>query len=213
MSLGSVGSRGVVGYSAVIGPPDPLLENDSAQQLGHAQELDRQVLPVREWVEQFAQPSKEITVPHAEPVVAVTLRPVTAETVRVICNLRTTAAQERFVAPNAVSIAQASFQPRAWFRAIYAGEDPVGFVMLDLEPEKPEYSVWRFMIAEGHQGRGYGAAAIRLVIEHVRPMPGARELLLSYGPGEGSPEGFYRKLGFLPTGEVADGEIVMRLEL
>ena len=37
----------------------------------------------------------------------------------------------------------------------------------------------------------------------------AEELLLSYVPGEGSPEGFYRGLGFEPTGEVDEGEVVM----
>ena len=41
----------------------------------------------------------------------------------------------------------------------------------------------------------------------------AEELLLSYVPGEGSPEGFYRGLGFEPTGEVDEGEVVMRLRL
>jgi diamine N-acetyltransferase len=143
----------------------------------------------------------------------VTLREVTAGTVRAICDLAPAPSQRHFVAPNAVSIAQAYFEPRAWFRAIYAGEEPVGFVMLDLDTEKPEYFVWRFMIAERHQGRGHGAAAIRLVIEHVRTQPNARELRLSYVPGDGSPEGFYRKLGFEPTGQVDDGEIVMRLAL
>lgn len=143
----------------------------------------------------------------------VTLRPVTAQTVRAICALEPAPDQRHFVAPNAVSIAQAYFTPSAWFRAIYAGEEPVGFIMLDLDTSKPEYSVWRFMIAAGHQGRGYGAAALRLAIETIRTQPGAREVLLSYVPGPGSPEGFYRKLGFEPTGQVDDGEIVMRLRL
>lgn len=143
----------------------------------------------------------------------VTLRPVTAATVRAICALEPAESQKRFVAPNAVSMAEASFHDEAWYRAIYSGEEPVGFVMLQLDKKKPEYSVWRFMIAAGRQGRGYGEAAMRRVIEHVRTQPGARELLLSYVPGEGSPEGFYRRLGFEPTGEVADGEVVMRLGL
>jgi diamine N-acetyltransferase len=51
----------------------------------------------------------------------VTLRDVTADTVRAICRLQVGPGQERFVASNAVSIAQAYFEPRAWFRAVYAG--------------------------------------------------------------------------------------------
>ena len=43
---------------------------------------------------------------------------------------------------------------------------------------------------------------------------GATELLTSYAPGEGSPAGFYARLGFVPTGEVEpDGEIITRLDL
>ena len=48
----------------------------------------------------------------------VELREVTAETVRAICRLTVAAGQDQFVAPNAVSIAEAYFHPTAWFRAI-----------------------------------------------------------------------------------------------
>ena len=54
---------------------------------------------------------------------------------------------------------------------------------------------------------------MELLIERVRERPMAEELLLSYVPGEGSPEGFYRGLGFEPTGEVDEGEVVMGLRL
>ena len=43
---------------------------------------------------------------------------------------------------------------------------------------------------------------------------GATELLVSYVPGEGDPEGFYRRLGFEPTGDLdPSGEVIMRLTL
>jgi len=38
-------------------------------------------------------------------------------------------------------------------------------------------------------------------------------LLTSYVPIEGGPERFYQGLGFEPTGDVEDGEVVMRLHL
>jgi diamine N-acetyltransferase len=118
------------------------------------------------------------------------------------------------VASNAKSIAQAHFYPEtAWFRGIYAGDDAVGFIMLEINIDKPEYGLWRFMIDERHQGRGYGRAAIGKAIAHVRAQPGAVELLTSVVPGEGSPGPFYQKLGFAFTGEVDAGEQVMRLIL
>jgi diamine N-acetyltransferase len=69
------------------------------------------------------------------------------------------------------------------------------------------------MIAEEHQGKGYGRRAMELLIGHVKMRPMAEELTLSYVPGEGSPEGFYRGLGFEPTGEENDGEVMMSLRL
>jgi diamine N-acetyltransferase len=136
---------------------------------------------------------------------------ITADTVRAICDLRVAPGQERFVAPNAVSIAEAHFSPLAWFRAICADGRPVGFLMLEDDPDKGEYYLWRLMIGDGFQGLGYGRRAIELLVDHVRNRPGAKELLTSWVPGEGGPAEFYRRLGFEPTGEVHDGEIVGRL--
>ncbi len=72
----------------------------------------------------------------------VTLREITADTVRRVSLLDVGPGQDNLVAPNAFSIAQAHFAPEAWFRAIYADEEPVGFAMLedwsqvkDREPE------------------------------------------------------------------------------
>jgi diamine N-acetyltransferase len=143
----------------------------------------------------------------------VTLREITADTVRAICALEVAPGQRGFVAPNAVSIAQAHFEPKAWFRAIYAGDAPVGFVMLHDDPEEQEYFLWRFMIAAEHQGKGYGRRALDLVVEHLRGRPGATALLSSYVPGEGGPGPFYLRYGFVETGEVDDGERVIRLDL
>ena len=149
------------------------------------------------------------------PEAVVTLCEITEETVVQICQLSTTLSgqQQKMVAPNAMSIAQAHFSDKAWFRAIYADEVPVGFIMLYDDAEKPEYFLWRLMIAGPNQGKAYGRRALLLLIEYVRTRPGAKELLASYVPIEGGPEGFYRKLGFAPTGKVDDGEVVMRLPL
>ena len=143
----------------------------------------------------------------------VSLREITKETVRSICNLETTG----FVAPNAVSIAQAYFEPHAWFRAIYADDEPVGFLMLYDDPDDPDgprYYLWRLMIAAEHQRRGYGHRALELLVEHVRGRPGATHLGTSCYPASGGgPERFYRAFGFEPTGEVIDDEIVLQLPL
>ena len=152
---------------------------------------------------------------NAGPEAVVSLCEITEETVVQVCKLSATLSeqQQKMVAPNAISIAQAHFSDKAWFRAIYADEVPVGFIMLYDDAEKAEYSLWRLMIAGPHQGKAYGRRALELLIEYVRTRPEAKELLASYVPIEGGPEGFYRKLGFEPTGEVDNGEVVVRLLL
>lgn len=145
----------------------------------------------------------------------VTLEEITAQTVLGICLLTETLTEPKknYVAPNAFSLAQAHFNEHAWFRAIYAGKAPVGFVMIEDNDEDQEYFLWRFMIAEPYHGRGYGRQAIGRLVEYVKTRPGAVELLTSCGQGEGSPEGFYVKLGFEHTGDKLGHEVVLRLPL
>ncbi len=143
----------------------------------------------------------------------ITLREITEETVRSVLQLEVSKDQKNFVAPNAVSIAQAHFSKNAWFRAIYANDTPVGFVMLYVDEDKPEYDVWRFMVDKDHQGKGYGREAMLQAIEYVRGLPDAKELYLSYVPEEGNPGPFYKKLGFKETGTWDDDEKVMKLSL
>ncbi len=144
----------------------------------------------------------------------VSLREVTKETLRDITRLKVNPNQEHFVATNAESIAEAYFSPDvAWFRAIYAGDTPVGFLMLEDNAAKEQYVLWRFMIDARYQGRGFGQRALELFFEHVRTRPGAKVLYTSCVPGEGSPGPFYEKMGFVYTGEKDGIELVMRREL
>ena len=148
------------------------------------------------------------------PEATVSLREITSETVRVVCRLSRTLMPPRdnYVADNAVSIAEAYFAENAWFRAIYADETPVGFVMISDKPDIPEYFLWRFMIAGNHHGKGFGRHAIELLIKHVKTRPGATELGVSCGQGEGSPEEFYLKMGFEHDGKMHGKEIGLTLK-
>lgn len=143
----------------------------------------------------------------------VRLAEVTSDTVRAMCLLQVAPAQRGSVAPNAVSFAEAMFEPKAWFRAVVADDVPVGFVMMSIDPATPKYYLWRFMIDARYQGRGYGRAVLALVVDHVRALPDATELLVSWDPGPDGPAGFYLGLGFEPTGEIDEGEVVARLAL
>jgi diamine N-acetyltransferase len=135
--------------------------------------------------------------------------------------LTVTAAQSFYVASVADSLLDAANTPDAcpWYRAIYAGDVPVGFVMLSdgITVVNPDYLgpyfLWRLLIDHRHQGHGYGSAALRLAAEHVRTHDDARVLLTSVVQGSASPVDFYLRQGFRLTGQVHDGELVLELDL
>jgi diamine N-acetyltransferase len=148
----------------------------------------------------------------------VSLREVTKDTVREVCKL--VAEPTGFVAPNAVSIAQAYFHPEAWFRAVCAGDEIVGFVMLEdssMKSEPPaelQVGLWRFMIDVKHKRKGYGRAALRLVIADVqRRHPALKRFATSCVKAPGTPRPFYESLGFVFNGEMDEDEEIGWLAL
>jgi diamine N-acetyltransferase len=135
--------------------------------------------------------------------------------------LRVAPGQTGFVDGVADSLTEAAATPhcRPWFRAIYHGEVPVGFVMLadDVPPGNEyipfRYYLWRMLIDERFQGRGFGRAALDRVVEYLRTRPDADVLVTSIVAGEGSPLGFYLRYGFRPTGAMFDREELLELRL
>jgi GNAT superfamily N-acetyltransferase len=153
--------------------------------------------------------------------VVVTLREITEQNRAAVLALGLPPEQERFVGSVQDALDDAADYPHAkpWYRAVYADEEPVGFVMLswDVQPRPPDiigpWFLWKILIDRHQQGRGYGAEVIRQVADLVRAQ-GGTELLTSYVPDDAGPAGFYRRLGFVPTGEVdAAGEPIVRLPL
>lgn len=134
---------------------------------------------------------------------------------------------EKFVAPNTISLAEAyvaitndTCTPMPF--AIYNDDLMVGFIQLayiredqDEDIDEATYEVWRFMIDHKYQGKGYGKAALRKAIEYVKTFPSgpANKLHLSYVPGNANASGLYSALGFKETGEMDGDEIIMALDL
>jgi diamine N-acetyltransferase len=133
------------------------------------------------------------------------------------CRLAVRPEQEDYVAPVAVSLAEAYANPdTAWPRLIYHGDALVGFVMGGFDPGSPvdffRCGIWRLNIAAAHQGNGYGRFAVRAVLDEARRRGEPRATVL-WKPGADSPEGFYLKMGFRPTGEEFHGQVVGELFL
>ena len=129
--------------------------------------------------------------------------------------------QREFVGTVRGALDDASDLPAAnpWYRAVVADGIVVGFVMLswNVTPDPPEiigpWFLWKLIIDQDHQGQGIGAGVVRIVADLVRAEQ-ATELLTSYVPAHDGPAGFYRRLGFVPTGDVdSQGETIVSLAL
>jgi len=143
----------------------------------------------------------------------VTLKEITDDSVLDVCDLKVNESQETFVAPNAVSIAQAYFEQSAWFRAIYADDTPVGFVMLSLDYENADYYLWRFMLDARYQRFGFGRRALALVETFVKSLPDASKISTSVSTDNHGPKAFYESLGYVATGEFEEEEAVLEKTL
>ena len=100
--------------------------------------------------------------------------------------------------------------------AIYCENKMVGFTMFafdeDYEDPNDRYWLWRFMIDEGLQGKGYGTAALQVIIQYFRHH-GANNIRLSTKETNTHALSMYHKAGFRKTGEANEGEIVLQLDL
>jgi diamine N-acetyltransferase len=151
----------------------------------------------------------------------VSLREITEDNRAAVEALAVTEEQSQYVASVAESLVEAAQLPDAkpWYRAVYADDEPVGFVMISdgITVDNPEYVgpyyLWRLLVDHRFQGRGYGTATLDLVVEHVRKRPDARVLLVSHVVGPTSPVTFYKQYGFRLTGEMHDGEPMLEFDL
>jgi diamine N-acetyltransferase len=146
-----------------------------------------------------------------------------------ILKLRVSDAQKSFVAPNDVSIIEAyiavSHHGHAFPFGIYDDETPVGFCMIGFGTDddwedapaiaKGSYNLWRFMIDERYQRKGYGRAAMHLILDFIagEPCGPAEYCWLSYEPENTAAKALYASFGFTETGEWDGGEVIAALKL
>ncbi|MBQ7863515.1 MAG: GNAT family N-acetyltransferase [Lachnospiraceae bacterium] len=123
---------------------------------------------------------------------------------------------EHFVASNAYSLAQAWLYRKnndVYPFAIYNDEEPVGFMMLDEDLEERCLVIWRIMFPVEYQKKGYGTEAIKKIVELARASGKYDFLIIDYAPENKIAEHVYTKIGFKPTGEISNNEIVLRMDL
>jgi|tagenome__1003787_1003787.scaffolds.fasta_scaffold19279291_2 GNAT superfamily N-acetyltransferase len=149
------------------------------------------------------------------------LRELTPEVRDDLRSVRLGEGQDRFVSTIEDSLEEAEEFPQAnpWYRAVYADDTAVGFVMMSWDcPHDPPniygpWFLWKLIIDERQQRRGLGREVVLAIADIVRAQ-GGRALLVSFVDEPGGPKDFYLGLGFVPTGEVDEaGEILLSLAL
>jgi diamine N-acetyltransferase len=128
--------------------------------------------------------------------------------------------QKNLVASVAQSYSDALFPPEdpngpplVWIRGVLRNSQPAGFVMCaDQTDQQKDPWLWRLLVDKSHQGFGVGTFALTAVIDRYRGLDMQR-VLTAWHPGEGNAGDFYKRFGFIETGEKIDEEIVAELKL
>ena len=138
----------------------------------------------------------ELTADNIEAVLAVTPRP----------------EQLRHVNPVAWYVAMAAYegvwQPVA---LVGDGDEVVGFAQWAWDDSDSTYTLGGVVLDARHQGRGLGRALLDALVAHVRAQPRPGTVVLTVHDDNERARGLYRRYGFVETGEVLDGELVMVL--
>ena len=142
----------------------------------------------------------------------VELKEITKENIDEVLQLKVSETQEDFVSSAAYSLAQAYvYKETAFPFAIYADDVCVGFVMLGYYENEKQYTLWKFLIDENYQSKGYGRCALKLAIKYLVDNFNADEIYTGVAFGNNVAKELYYSIGFRETGEKDDVQFEMRL--
>lgn len=146
-----------------------------------------------------------------------------------ILRLKVAENQRHFVSSNGRSIIEAYTtivgNGYAFPFGIYDDDTPVGFLMIgfstdDYWDDAPSvatgnYNLWRLMIDEKYQNKGYGREAVKLALDFIKMLPcgEAEYCWLSYEPENEVARRLYHSFGFEETGEMDCNELIAVLKL
>ena len=122
--------------------------------------------------------------------------------------------QEQYVASTTTILARAYAYREQRSRAfvIYDNETPVGMVLYHDEDSLDAYIFSEILIDERFQGKGYGTAATKLVLDRMKEEGRYHKVVLCYIEGNDAAKKLYEGFGFVEIDRDED-EIIMELSL
>ncbi len=147
---------------------------------------------------------------------SITLQAVTAANWRALIALRVSADQAAWVAPNHVSLLEATYGFQGELAhlilvplAVYADDTPVGLVLYNTAPAYDRFFIMRLMVDQNQQGKGYGRAALNQLLALFRAYPQAKEVAISYNIDNQPARRLYLSCGFVELDPDDAGGVVM----
>lgn len=144
----------------------------------------------------------------------VTLREITKDNWRHCIRLDPGPVGRNFIPSNLYALAESKFTPSFIPLGIYVGSVMVGFVMYNTQPEADgSYRIYSMMVDAGYQGKGYGTAALRLVLERLRQLPPCTTVSLEYDRANERAARLYRRCGFREVAQSPTGGVLAQLHM
>ena len=146
----------------------------------------------------------------------ITLKEITEENFIDAFNLKLGEGQEEYVSHPVRSLAQAYvYREQCQPFGIYHEDEMVGYVMVIYDHDVPEYDIWHMMIDASGQGKGYGKAALRLVMDYIKTKPfgSSDRVALTCNKDNSAALELYRKMGFEETGVEDEDEIELSMSI
>ncbi|MFD6564832.1 GNAT family N-acetyltransferase [Micromonospora profundi] len=141
----------------------------------------------------------------------VTLRPVDDDNWRAVADVAPRDDQRRFVAALGARYLLLSIRSEVWNSlAVYADEIVVGHVMWGVDDDGSHW-IGGMLIDTAEQRRGVGRATVRTLAAWLSAREGNPVIRLSYHPDNTGAAALYSSLGFHPTGDTDDEELITEL--
>lgn len=151
--------------------------------------------------------------PGSNGPVSVELVPITKANWETAAKLEVRADQTRFVASNVWTIAETRYFSWTELRGIVADGEMVGFLAYGKDPADGEFWLYRFMIDQRWQGRGYGRAGLRALNGELASIPGCERITVGYEPDNAPAERLYLGVGFVKGDPAPWGESTATLTI
>ncbi len=148
-------------------------------------------------------------------------RPITGKDVVPLENITVHADQDRFIAPNILTIAQARFETGAYDFCLWDGDRRIGLIaLIDMaehedrgEIDAPDaVYVWRLLIGKDFQRRRYGTAALGFAENWARNR-GRRCVQIQAVEDNHVAIAMYQSLGYVLTGQRSGKEVQLEKPL